>query len=182
MSRPRQKAICRSCTVALLACLLALSACGGPGSADNTYTIQYNEKITTDVFSPELSERRSDENYDTMEFTLHPDSGEAEFALHGDTTLTGTLTGDIFPVTSEAGAGYGGVLRGEVTGGGKTYRLMANLICSESDAFMTLTMVRTNKSNLMCVYGELSDEIEAVNRAYREYLSELEAELEQPEQ
>ncbi len=52
--------------------------------------------------------------------------------------------------------------------------MVASLICSDSDAFATLTIVRTDNTNLMCVYGELNNTIEAINEAYREYLSELE--------
>lgn len=141
---------------------------------DNTYRIQYNAKVTNDIFAPSFTERLEGENYDVLEFTLDPDSSEAEFALRGDEVLTGTLSGPIIPVMSEAGNGYGCVLRGEVNGEETSYRVIADIICSDSDAFAILTMRRTNKTDLICVYGELNNTIEAINEAYREYLSELE--------
>lgn len=174
MKPSKHKALRRLCVGALLVCLLALSACGGADDAGGKYAIQYNEAITNEIFTPALAERRDGEIFDTLEFTLDPDSGEAEFALRGDEVLTGTLSGFITPVTTEAGNGYGCTLSGQVNGDTASYSVSVNIICSESDAFATLTIVRADSTNLMCVYGELNDTIEAINKAYNEYVSELE--------
>lgn len=170
----KHEVLCRFCSCALLACLLSLSACGEADDADNKYTIQYNEEITNEVFAPALAERRDGEKFDTLEFTLDPDSGEVELVLCGDEVLTGTLSGFITPVTTKAGDGYGGYLNGQVNGDATSYSVVVSIICSDSDAFATLTIMRADRTNLMCVYGELNDTIETINKAYNEYLSELE--------
>lgn len=170
----KHEVLCRFCACALLACLLSLSSCGEADDEDGKYTIQYNEEITNAVFAPALAERRDGEIFDTLEFTLAPDSGKAELALCGDEVLTGTLSGLITPVTTEAGDGYGCNLNGQVNGETTSYSVVVSVICSDSDAFATLTIVRADSTNLMCVYGELNNTIEAINEAYREYLSELE--------
>lgn len=174
MTYLRLKIQAKLCSCIMLTCILVLSACGESNNVDNTYRIQYNAKVTNDIFAPSFTERLEGENYDVLEFTLDPDSSEAEFALRGDEVLTGTLSGPIIPVMSEAGNGYGCVLKGQVNDEETSYRVIADIICSDSDAFAILTMRRTNKTELMCVYGELNNTIEAINEAYREYLSEPE--------
>ena len=161
--------------VLALALIFTLAACGEQ-PAEGPIRLEVNPEMLDEIVAEGAKSRpREDENFTAMEIDVDTEACTADIKLFGDMELSGTLEGHCIPIDAGKVSGWVCDFSGDLSGGGDSHFVMVDAVLSGRDALVTFSFYRNSRSNMICWFGVLDDDLAAVSnervRMFRESLA-----------
>lgn len=163
--------------VLALALIFTLAACGEQ-PAEGPIRLEVNPEMLDEIVAEGAKSRpREDENFTAMEIDVDTEACTADIKLFGDMELSGTLEGHCIPIDAGKVSGWVCDFSGDLSGGGDSHFVMVDAVLSGRDALVTFSFYRNSRSNMICWFGVLDDDLAAVsNERVRMFRESLESE------
>lgn len=163
--------------VLALALIFTLAACGEQ-PAEGPIRLEVNPEMLDEIVAEGAKSRpREDENFTAMEIDVDTEACTADIKLFGDMELSGTLEGHCIPIEAGRVSGWVCDFSGDLSGGGDSHFVMVDTVLSGHDALVTFSFYRNSRSNMICWFGVLDDDLAAVsNERVRMFRESLESE------
>lgn len=163
--------------VLALALIFTLAACGEQ-PAEGPIRLEVNPEMLDEIVAEGAKSRpREDENFTAMEIDVDTEACTADIKLFGDMELSGTLEGHCIPIEAGRVSGWVCDFSGDLSGGGDSHFVMVDAVLSGHDALVTFSFYRNSRSNMICWFGVLDDDLAAVsNERVRMFRESLESE------
>lgn len=160
--------------VLALALIFTLAACGEQ-PAEGPIRLEVNPEMLDEIIAEGAKSRpREGENFTAMEIDVDTEACTADIKLFGDMELSGTLEGHCIPIDAGKISGWVCDFSGDLSGGGDSHFVMVDAVLSGRDALVTFSFYRNSRSNMICWFGVLDDDLAAVSnervRMFRESL------------
>lgn len=163
--------------VLALALIFTLASCGEQ-PAEGPIRLEVNPEMLDEIIAEGAKSRpREDENFTAMEIDVDTEACTADIKLFGDMELSGTLEGHCIPIDAGRVSGWVCDFSGDLSGGGDSHFVMVDAVLSGRDALVTFSFYRNSRSNMICWFGVLDDDLAAVsNERVRMFRESLESE------
>lgn len=163
--------------VLALALMFTLAACGEQ-PAEGPIRLEVNPEMLDEIVAEGAKSRpREGENFTAMEIDVDTEACTADIKLFGDMELSGTLEGHCIPIDAGKVSGWVCDFSGDLSGGGDSHFVMVDAVLSGRDALVTFSFYRNSRSNMICWFGVLDDDLAAVsNERVRMFRESLESE------
>ncbi len=163
--------------VLALALIFTLASCGEQ-PAEGPIRLEANPEMLNDLVDEDSDfYPREGESFTAMEIDVDTEACTADIKLFGDMELSGTLEGHCIPIEAGRVSGWVCDFSGDLSGGGDSHFVMVDAVLSGRDALVTFSFYRNSRSNMICWFGVLDDDLAAVsNERVRMFRESLESE------